>query len=130
MNHHIYVGNRYWQFFEKSFKNNEILTGLVHQMAIFLGTASNWKFTKVHTYSLDLILCFSEFILDKPSPPQGPLEVSDVHKEGCKLKWKRPADDGGVPLEGYLVEKMDEETGAWVPVGKTKEPGIWILSYH
>ncbi|XP_013785867.1 twitchin-like, partial [Limulus polyphemus] len=63
-------------------------------------------------------------IVDKPTPPEGPLEVSDVHKEGCKLKWKRPKDDGGVPLEGYEVEKMDSDSGVWVPVGKTKEPGM------
>lgn len=59
-------------------------------------------------------------ITDKPSPPEGPLDVSDVHKEGCKLAWKKPEDDGGMPLEGYLVEKMDTESGLWVPVGKTK----------
>lgn len=68
------------------------------------------------------------WFLDKPTPPEGPLAVSDVHKEGCKLKWKKPKDDGGVPLEGYLVEKMDEETGKWVPVGKTKEPGECCFS--
>lgn len=65
-------------------------------------------------------------IADVPGNPEGPLEVSDVHKEGCKLKWKRPKDTGGMPLDGYLVEKMDPETGVWVPVGKTKEPGkLW-----
>ena len=59
-------------------------------------------------------------ITDKPSPPKGPLEISNVHKEGCKLKWDKPEDDGGIPLDGYLVEKMDTDTGLWVPVGKTK----------
>lgn len=63
-------------------------------------------------------------ITDKPSPPGGPLEVADVHKEGCKLAWKKPEDDGGCPLEGYLVEKMDTDTGLWVPVGKTKGTGM------
>ncbi|KPU74929.1 uncharacterized protein Dana_GF19006, isoform G [Drosophila ananassae] len=56
-------------------------------------------------------------ILDKPSKPEGPLEVSAVHKEGCKLRWKKPKDDGGVPLTGYVVEKMDTATGKWVPAG-------------
>ncbi len=59
-------------------------------------------------------------VTDKPSPPKGPLDVSDVHKEGCKLKWEKPEDDGGLPLEGYLVEKMDTDSGLWVPVGKAK----------
>jgi hypothetical protein len=55
----------------------------------------------------------------KPEKPEGPLEVSDIHKDGCKLAWKRPKDDGGEPIEAYLVEKFDPETGAWLPVGKT-----------
>lgn len=48
---------------------------------------------------------------DRPSRPEGPLEISDVHKEGCKLKWKPPKDDGGLPIDGYVVEKMDVTTG-------------------
>jgi len=63
-------------------------------------------------------------VIDKPTPPEGPLDISDVHKEGLKLKWKRPKDDGGLPLDGYVVEKQDTETGVWVPVGKCKEPNM------
>lgn len=55
--------------------------------------------------------------VDKPDKPEGPLEVTNVHKEGCKLKWKKPKDDGGLPLTGYVVEKMDAATGRWVPAG-------------
>lgn len=57
-------------------------------------------------------------VLDKPSKPEGPLEVSDVHKNGCKLKWKKPKDDGGLPLTAYALEKMDVATGKWVPAGR------------
>lgn len=58
----------------------------------------------------------------KPSKPKGPLEVSDVTAEGCKLKWDKPEDDGGEPVQQYVVEKMDTDTGRWVPVMTTKEP--------
>lgn len=61
-------------------------------------------------------------VLDKPSPPSGPLKVSDVHADGCKLNWNPPADDGGQPVEKYVVEKMDEATGRWVPAGETDGP--------
>ena len=67
------------------------------------------------------------FISAKPGKPEGPLEVSDVHKEGCKLKWKKPRDDGGEPIEGYTVEKFDADSGMWLPVGKTKDPEIDVL---
>ncbi|XP_054155728.1 twitchin-like [Oppia nitens] len=59
-------------------------------------------------------------VLAAPSRPEGPLEVTDVHKEGCKLK-RKPYDDGGTPIGCYEVKKMDEETGRWVPCDKTKD---------
>ncbi|KAF0296563.1 Twitchin [Amphibalanus amphitrite] len=65
-------------------------------------------------------------VLDKPSAPEGPLEVSDVHKEGCKLKWNPPEDDGGVPISEYLVEKFDPELGRWMPAGRSDKPEIEI----
>lgn len=65
-------------------------------------------------------------IICKPSPPEGPLDVSDIHKDGCKLKWKKPKDDGGEPIEGYLVEKFDPENGIWLPVGKSDVPEMEV----
>lgn len=63
-------------------------------------------------------------VLDKPSAPEGPLKISDVHKEGASLRWSAPLDDGGVPIEHYVVEKMDMDTGRWVPAGRSKDPHI------
>lgn len=58
----------------------------------------------------------------KPSKPEGPLDVTDVTKNGCKLKWKKPEDDGGSPVEYYEIEKLDPHTGPWIPCGKSIEP--------
>ena len=49
-----------------------------------------------------------------------------MHKEGAKLKWKRPKDDGGTPVEYYEVEKLDPETGVWVPAGRSREPEMEV----
>ena len=49
----------------------------------------------------------------------GPLNVTDVYAEGCKLQWRAPPDDGGCPIDHYVIEKMDERTGRWVPAGET-----------
>ena len=61
----------------------------------------------------------------KPSKPQGPLFPEEVRADHVKLKWKEPADDGGTPIEGYVIEKLDLDTGQWVPAGevdgRTKE---------
>lgn len=43
--------------------------------------------------------------------------MTDVHKEGCKLKWKKPKHTGGLPLSMYIMEKMDTATGKWTPAG-------------
>lgn len=61
-------------------------------------------------------------VIDKPSPPNGPLKVEDVHANGCTLKWSPPDDDGGQPIDSYVVEKLDEATGRWVPAGETDGP--------
>ena len=57
-------------------------------------------------------------ILAKPGKPEGPLEVTNVHKDGCKVKWDKPKDDGGLPITGYILEKMEAGTGKWVPAGR------------
>ena len=56
------------------------------------------------------VCCFP----DKPDKPGAPLDVVEIHKEGCKVKWKKPNDDGGLPLTGYVVEQMDAATRRWV----------------
>ncbi|XP_066902673.1 immunoglobulin-like and fibronectin type III domain-containing protein 1, partial [Halyomorpha halys] len=58
----------------------------------------------------------------KPSKPEGPLKVSDVTKNGCKLSWKPPEDDGGAPVEYYEIEKLDPLTGQWIPCGRSNGP--------
>lgn len=46
------------------------------------------------------------------------MKVSDVTKNGLKLKWEKPEDDGGLPITSYQIEKLDKATGRWVPVGR------------
>lgn len=44
-------------------------------------------------------------VVDRPSPPEGPLEVDDIGPESCRLAWKPPRDDGGSPVTNYVIEK-------------------------
>lgn len=50
------------------------------------------------------------------------MDVSDVTKNSAKLKWEKPEDDGGTPIEYYEIEKLDPLTGHWVPCGRSTEP--------
>lgn len=52
--------------------------------------------------------------------PEGPLFPEEIRADHVKLKWKKPKDDGGLPIEGYVIEKMDLDTGAWVPAGEVR----------
>ena len=57
-------------------------------------------------------------ILGRPSRPLGPIVISDVHAKRAKVEWKKPEDDGGSPVTGYVIERQDVETGRWVPCGE------------
>lgn len=52
-------------------------------------------------------------VVDKPQPPQGPLDISDITPDNCSLAWRAPLDDGGSPITNYIVEKLDNN-GIWV----------------
>ena len=53
----------------------------------------------------------------KPSRPEGPLFPEEIRDKHVKLKWKKPEDDGGMPVSDYVIEKMDMDTGIWEPAG-------------
>ncbi len=46
------------------------------------------------------------------------MKVSDVTKETCVVSWKPPLDNGGFPIEKYIIEKQDVVRGGWVPAGE------------
>ena len=53
-------------------------------------------------------------VVDRPSPPQGPLDIIDITPETCSLAWRAPADDGGSPVTNYQVERLDGVSGLWI----------------
>jgi len=54
--------------------------------------------------------------------------VSEVTADGCELKWQKPDDD--VPVDHYVVERMDTEIGRWVPVCVSKTPEAEVTGLH
>lgn len=68
--------------------------------------------------------------LGKPSRPQGPLFPDEIRADHVKLKWKKPEDDGGMPIDGYIIEKMDLDTGAWVPAGEVRFSFFAWIALH
>jgi hypothetical protein len=56
----------------------------------------------------------------KPERPEGPLFPEEIRDKHVKLRWKKPKDDGGMPIQGYIIEKMDLDTGIWEPAGEVR----------
>lgn len=45
-------------------------------------------------------------LADVPSSPED-ISVHDIFQDSCVLKWKKPKDDGGLPIAKYIVERQD-----------------------
>ncbi|XP_076797380.1 immunoglobulin-like and fibronectin type III domain-containing protein 1 isoform X6 [Arvicanthis niloticus] len=61
---------------------------------------------------------FTLQVIDKPQPPQGPLEVQDCHRAGVCLRWRPPRDDGGQVIQHYVVERRQAGRSTWLKVGE------------
>lgn len=59
----------------------------------------------------------SSCLIDPPGPPTR-LEPSDITKDAVTLTWCEPDDDGGSPITGYWVERLDPDTDKWVRCNK------------
>lgn len=63
--------------------------------------------------------------LGPPDKPEGPLTSTldqNVGEPHAVLHWKPPQDDGGSPIDNYVIEKQDTSTGRWVQVGFLDAP--------
>lgn len=65
------------------------------------------------THNADIII----LSIDPPGPPTR-LEPSDITKDAVTLTWCEPDDDGGSPITGYWVERLDPDTDKWVKCNK------------
>ena len=54
-------------------------------------------------------------VMEKPSQPQGPVNICDVSAESVTIAWEAPLEDGGTPVTHYTVEKLDSVLG-WMEV--------------
>jgi len=63
----------------------------------------------------------------------GPLKAEEVRANHITVSWKKPTSDGGSELTGYIVEKMDMDSGRWVLAGevnttKLSAPGAIVIN--
>ncbi|KFP90396.1 Immunoglobulin-like and fibronectin type III domain-containing protein 1, partial [Apaloderma vittatum] len=58
-------------------------------------------------------------VLDKPQPPAGPIKIVESSADNITIEWKPPKDDGGKPVQNYVVERLQVGKSDWVPLGET-----------
>ncbi|KAK3083483.1 hypothetical protein FSP39_023775 [Pinctada imbricata] len=56
---------------------------------------------------------FDVEVIDVPSPPEGPVEYSEINRDSVTLSWKPPVDDGGSKLLSYIIEKREASRSMW-----------------
>nr|XP_016848850.1 PREDICTED: immunoglobulin-like and fibronectin type III domain-containing protein 1 [Anolis carolinensis] len=62
---------------------------------------------------------FKLIVIDKPQPPTGPIEVVESSTSGITIQWKPPRDDGGKPIQSYVIERQQVGRKTWVTLGET-----------
>lgn len=64
---------------------------------------------------------------DKPSPPRD-LKVTEVTEDSVNLSWSPPEDDGGTPITGYVVERLDMERRNWKRTATTIDTRSTVIN--
>ncbi|KTG32988.1 hypothetical protein cypCar_00006994, partial [Cyprinus carpio] len=56
-------------------------------------------------------------VLDRPTPPQGPVEIVESSLSVIAFKWRPPKDDGGCPVTNYNLERQQLGRNTWTKIG-------------
>ncbi|XP_074019467.1 immunoglobulin-like and fibronectin type III domain-containing protein 1 [Numenius arquata] len=58
-------------------------------------------------------------VIDKPQPPAGPMKIVESSASDITIQWNPPKDDGGKPVQSYIVERQQVGKSEWVTLGET-----------
>ncbi|XP_059186124.1 immunoglobulin-like and fibronectin type III domain-containing protein 1 [Centropristis striata] len=61
--------------------------------------------------------CSQLNVLDKPTPPMGPVEVVEANSSVIDIKWRAPKDSGGCKIDNYILERQQVGRNTWKKVG-------------
>uniref|UniRef100_A0A8C3K2T2 Immunoglobulin-like and fibronectin type III domain-containing protein 1 n=1 Tax=Calidris pygmaea TaxID=425635 RepID=A0A8C3K2T2_9CHAR len=58
-------------------------------------------------------------VIDKPQPPTGPIKIVESSASDITIQWNPPKDDGGKPVQSYIIERQQVGKSEWVTLGET-----------
>ncbi|KAK5872080.1 hypothetical protein PBY51_012812 [Eleginops maclovinus] len=64
-------------------------------------------------------------VLDKPTPPMGPLEIVEASASVIDFKWRPPKDSGGCKINNYFLERQQIGRNTWKKVGPIGPEGAY-----
>ncbi|XP_065811202.1 immunoglobulin-like and fibronectin type III domain-containing protein 1 isoform X2 [Labrus bergylta] len=56
-------------------------------------------------------------VLDRPGPPEGPVETAESTSSIIEIKWNPPKDDGGSAVTNYVIERQQAGQCLWTKLG-------------
>uniref|UniRef100_A0A3P9BE99 Titin n=1 Tax=Maylandia zebra TaxID=106582 RepID=A0A3P9BE99_9CICH len=56
---------------------------------------------------------------DVPGPPKGPVKIVEISRTYCIFSWDAPENDGGVPINNYVIEIRDTTSQTWTELSST-----------
>ncbi|XP_045884879.1 immunoglobulin-like and fibronectin type III domain-containing protein 1 [Micropterus dolomieu] len=56
-------------------------------------------------------------VLDRPGPPDGPVEIVESTSSLIEIKWNPPKDDGGSAVTNYIIERQQAGQSLWKKLG-------------
>ncbi|KAJ8249398.1 hypothetical protein GJAV_G00234370 [Gymnothorax javanicus] len=85
------------------------------------GKAYQYRIRAVNQEGMSDPLETEEVFAGDPIEPPGMAsqpQIADVTKDAITVTWTPPAEDGGAPVLGYIVERRKKGSTMWVPVNK------------
>lgn len=68
-------------------------------------------------------VCINTDSTEKPDPPLQ-VEACDPTSKSITITWKAPDNDGGCPIQGYIVEKIEKDGDLYKRVTQSLVPGF------
>ncbi|XP_061741426.1 immunoglobulin-like and fibronectin type III domain-containing protein 1 [Nerophis ophidion] len=57
-------------------------------------------------------------VLDRPTPPLGPVDIIESSASCIDFKWRPPKDNGGSPITNYILKRQQIGRNSWKKLGK------------